>query len=228
MAKIGPYVPRTYDGVLLTPSPAFILGCGPTLPERLNALDGLLTFGVNRVFERIDPTVFFWLDSPVAEIAADYLKTCRAVKIAGPEAEAFGVADFVLQPLGSSADRRYCPPPPGYFPAAMNSGASAAFLAMALGCNPIYLLGMSATAIEGRDHFSGVNPLHQRASLARMSRALAALLEYPGVFQLAGQPELDWAASVWRPSAKGRENYARKFINWQAGVYPGQRPPASD
>lgn len=136
--------------------PAFILGNGPTLPEDLSVLDEFFTVGVNRIPYRYDPTVLMWLDAPVTTDIEPYLGASRAIKFARDEFCRGRWNELHLSGLLKTPDS---------FVDFKNSGVSAAYWVMALGCRPVYLLGMSAT-YDGR-HAAPISTARTAATCQR-------------------------------------------------------------
>lgn len=143
-------------------SRCFIIGGGPSLKEQdLSRLQGELTIGINRVFDRIDPTLIFaadsrfykWLQSGSlgARTLARY-HDCQARKVwlktddheFGPEVETIPYRGTFKcgGPLAT-----------GIF-SGSNSGVGALNLAVALGGNPIYLLGFDCHSRGGPQQWS--------------------------------------------------------------------------
>lgn len=193
--------------------PAFILGNGPTLPEDLSVLDEFFTVGVNRIPYRYDPTVLMWLDAPVTTDIEPYLGASRAIKFARDEFCRGRWNELHLSGLLKTPDS---------FVDFKNSGVSAAYWVMALGCRPVYLLGMSAT-YDGRrcrTNFYGKNRRHVPTTLGRLRRALDGLLAHPDVHAIAGQDVLSRVAKILVPFARGRHWYVERF----ACIHSRQQP----
>ena len=122
--------------------PAFVLGNGPTLPSDLTPLDGFFTVGVNRILYHYDPTVVMWFDANVVPDIADRLATCEAIPFTNDEIN-HGQWNG-LKPYGTRL--RWVDEPlrrPDYVAATGNSGASAAYWAMSLGCRVLCLFAQT-------------------------------------------------------------------------------------
>ena len=155
-----------FDGL-----PAFILGNGPTLPvDDLGCLDGCFTVGVNRIVRVYEPTVLLWVDGSVY---TDDSEDARLID----EAESLKVCDQSVWQrqgwiglktwTGDNAVRHETTPTE--LCCNGNTGCTAARWAIALGCNPVYLVGMCAkyqgTGEDLRTDFYGVNDRHHVAPL---------------------------------------------------------------
>ena len=180
--------------------PAFILGNGPTLPEDLSRLDGFFTVGVNRILYRYDPTVLMWWDDTVHPDIEHLLPDAKCL-----------VLDY-LDTAGNNAgsQRIFRPLTPDVVPVTCSAGVSAAFWAMSLGCSPIYLLGMSATVLDGKTDFYGDNPHHQRSTMTRIRMATDALLAFPDVIPV---DDLNDLCIPFRPRSRA----------WYLSQLPGVR-----
>lgn len=145
--------------------PCFVVGGGPSLLGfDFNRLKGSLTIGVNRAFEFFSPTVllaidarfFRWVydgkygaDALLKIIAYDGIKV--GIRISDPhvpdvrEVRALGVSGPVV-PIEQGVYH------------GNNSGYSAVALALALGADPVYLLGVDLRYDGERSHFHDGHP----------------------------------------------------------------------
>jgi len=150
-----PAPPRRHPDILLDGAWAgrrcFIIGGGPSLKNLdLSHLTGELTIGVNRAFELIDPTIIFSMDSRFylwvrdgefgPEVTGKYRRS-PAWKV-WLDTHGYSFSEDVvlikgLAEVGSGRQETIA----GGFTTPSNSGLAALKLAVALGANPIYLLG---------------------------------------------------------------------------------------
>ena len=87
-----------------------------------------------------------------------------------------------------------------------NTGVCAARWALALGCRPVYLLGMSAEYDGGRTDFYGVNPHHGGRTPEIMRRELRRLVEgHAGRVQPIPSGEMLRAAAGRSPAVDQRQ-----------------------
>jgi len=192
----------------LAGEPAFILGNGPALPDDLSVLDAFFTVGVNRIVYRYDPTVLIWLDASVTPDIEPYLAGSRAVKLA---------RDEICKGRWNALHPTSLLKTPDTFVDCRNSGVSAAYWAMALGCRPVYLLGMSARCDGRRSNFYGSNPRHVPTTMGRLRRAVEGLLRHPDAREIACQEALNQLAGTLSPLAKGRDWHVERLARRQSG-----------
>jgi len=144
--------------------PAFVLGNGPGLPEDLSCLDGLFTIGVNRIFRAYRPTVLLWVDRSVYQEHAEAMEAAGSLMVCAKRLKQrrhhVGLQDFAGdEALAHERDgdwRQLC--------CNGNTGCCAARWALALGCSPVFLVGMGAKYIDGKTDFYGVNERHHRTA----------------------------------------------------------------
>jgi len=200
---------KTAKGVL-EGHPAFILGNGPMLPRELSVLEDFFTVGVNRILEVYDPTVVMWLDRDVTPYVRPRLAESETLPLRG------GTAGRDLRPVGTLQG-------PETYIDCKNSGVSAAYWAMDLGCRPIYLVGMSATYEGGKTDFYGRNRHHVPSTLLRLRRAVNGILAHPNVFAIRDQEHLNELCDILRPCARGR----RWYLDRLARIRIGKRAPSA-
>jgi len=161
---------------ILTGSPAFVLGNGPSLPvDDLSCLRGCFTVGVNRILRSgFTPTVIVWADRTVYQDdgeqmdASEALLVCDARRVRRPEHIGLKtwVGDHALTHDGSPIE----------LTVNGSTGCCAARWAIALGCQPVYLVGMGATYRGEQTDFYGRNRHHHGGStLAVLKKELARL-----------------------------------------------------
>ena len=163
--------------------PAFILGNGPSLPADLSPLRRLFTVGVNRIVRTFNPTVVLWVDSTVYESDSQAIEASGALLVC--DRSVAGAGHHGL-PLRAGEDARRAIPSVQTLCCSGNTGVCAARWALALGCQPVYLLGMGAEYDGELTDFWGVNERHTPQTISIMQAELEHLLaSYPGrVFQL--------------------------------------------
>jgi hypothetical protein len=134
-----------------TDLPAFILGNGPALPvDDLDCLSGCFTIGVNRVLlSGFTTTVLLWVDGTVRTDDPTYAERMDA-------SDALLVCDRSIRKwqfhvglkthVGDMALQRRSTPTELCVNG--NTGCCAARWAIALGCRPVYLVGMGLSLIH--------------------------------------------------------------------------------
>ncbi len=149
---------------MLDDVPAFILGNSPYLPTGdLDCLADRFTIGVNRIVRVYTPTVVMWVDRSVYEDVGGAIDRCEALPICDRAARRrpghVGLKTWVGEHAlahESAPDELCCNG---------NTGCTAARWALALGCRPVYLVGMEARYRDGRTDFWGDNPSHRRQGI---------------------------------------------------------------
>ncbi len=158
--------------------PAFILGNSPWLPvDDLECLRYQFTVGVNRILMAgYTPTVLLWVDGSVYDDddhgamidASDALLVCD--KSVWRHERHIGLKTHV----GDMALKRQSTPT--VLCVNGSTGCCAARWAVALGCEPVYLVGMEATYAAGQTDFYGQNDRHHPGStLAVMKKEMTRL-----------------------------------------------------
>ena len=125
--------------------------------EDLSSLKGFFTVGINRILEAFDPTVLIWLDADVTRLILPHLRHSRCIPFARDEID--NGSWNMLHPAGLLDG-------PDTFIDCKNSGVSATYWAMTLGCGPVYLLGMSAT-YDCRRGRTNLSPTHSQVPPSR-------------------------------------------------------------
>lgn len=201
--------------------PAFVLGNGPSLPDDLSGLDQFFTVGVNRIQLRFEPTVLIWTDANVMYDLQfkELLEGCKALVVVPQEINYGGW--YGLEMAGASNKPSHAVPEhPGWLPWTGNTGVSAAYWAIALGCAPIYLVGMSAEYEGELTNFYGRNPHHERCTLVHLERALGLLLGHcKNVRVISDGEELKRTIELETKGARGREFYSGRIRNRLSGVH---------
>lgn len=164
--------------------PCFIVGGGPSLRDfDWTKLKGHRTIGVNRAFERFDPSIIFsmdlrflnWIMKDKYELIEDGAET--KAKFLASQAYKVWLCTYTLELPRSFF---LVPVVKNYFYGLHNftfsmqegighgdnSGYAALNLAVCLGANPIYLLGFDCKHENGKSHWHGGHVLKQEAERA--------------------------------------------------------------
>jgi len=154
--------------------PAFILGNGPTLPDDLSALDGQFTIGVNRILASgFTPTAVVWCDREVWEEQRNLIENSEALLMTTIRSHPRRSKRHYLLTLGKSCQDRG---DAARLYASGSTGTAAARLALALGFDPVFCLGMgSQYAEDGRSNFYGMNARHNSNVCKTFAREVEAL-----------------------------------------------------
>ena len=155
--------------------PVFILGNSPYLPtDALGCLAERLTIGINRIVRVFTPTVVMWVDGSVYEDVGDQIDACGALAICNRAVKKRPSHVGLKTWIGNDALR--CRSTPDVLCSNCNTGCAAARWALALGCRPVYLVGMEARYRDGRTDFWGDNPDHRRVGMTSTLDVLRAEL----------------------------------------------------
>ena len=145
----------------VTGLPAFILGNGPTLPKNLSCLDGSFTVGVNRILRSgFCPTVILWVDGTAYRDDGPAMDSSGSMLVCDASIASRQFHVGLKTQVGDAALAH--PSTPTQLCCNGNTGCCAARWAAALGGDPVYLVGMSATYTEKTD-FYGDNRWHHKA-----------------------------------------------------------------
>lgn len=143
----------------------FVVGGGPSLRSfDFKLLDDRLTIGVNRAFEFFDPTILLALDARFYEwvMAGKYgdkakwqFEIFKGVKVGIRVSRPHPVGVREIKSLGVKGP--IVPVEEGIYHG-NNSGYSAVALALALGANPVYVLGIDMRYDGDRSHHHDGHP----------------------------------------------------------------------
>jgi hypothetical protein len=166
---------------------------------------------VNRIVTVFDPTVLIWVDESAGEEIGPLLAERRCVALCPeairPPGRAIGM-DFVpgVRRLPRHAGQLCCDG---------NTGVAAAAWALALGCRPVYLLGMEARRRDGQTDFYGRNPRHSEGTLEVMRQSLRWLRQAAGedAVKIHGGSHLIEVVSRHARDARDRETYTRRILH---------------
>lgn len=187
---------------ILKGEPAFILGCGPSLPEKdLHLLDNFFTIGINHIFFTYDPTVLFWQDKQVWLEYSDTITDTKAIKLAPHvriKKKYTESAKKILQKLNNGPDKNFVECKienmrsvhpelykgrqiDGFYTFSrsnadvVGSGALACQWAMYLGCSELILVGIDCRYEGTQTNFYGKNDHHSYLSLTVCDRSMVWL-----------------------------------------------------
>ncbi|MCK4624998.1 MAG: hypothetical protein KAV00_06795 [Phycisphaerae bacterium] len=176
--------------------PAFILGNSPHLPTDLSRLRMRFTVGVNRILQVFTPTVLLWVDGSFYKECAEQIDASESLLVCDRSVANRQSHIGLETHVGSSALAKQSKPKELCCNA--NTGCCAARWAVALGCNPVYLLGMDAQYKDGVSDFYGNNPHHHQntsghTTLTVMRKELNRLLaDFPEIcIPIVNQKHLD-------------------------------------
>ncbi len=149
------------DDEKLPGTAAFILGNSPYLPVAdLGCLVERFTVGVNRIVKVFTPTVILWVDRTVYRDVGGQIDTCGALPVCDRSVK-HRQGHIGLRTWTGENALRY-ESAPEVLCCNGNTGCCAARWALALGCRPVYLVGMEAQYADGKTDFYGTNLRHRR------------------------------------------------------------------
>ncbi len=157
--------------------PCFIVGGGPSLEDfNWSLLKGRRVIGINRVYEKFDPTIIFsmdtrflrWImDAKYGHEAVDAFLRSKAYKVWLCTYNCKLPEDIFILRVWKNYSQGF-----RAFPTIMregighgnNSGYGALNLAVCLGASPIYLLGFDMKYADGKTHWHKGHPVPHRAN----------------------------------------------------------------
>lgn len=164
-----PYLNPEKWAMRLKGVPAFLIGNGPSVEdEDLSILKDYFTIGSNRIFYIFDPTILLWQDLALWTKEKESIKKCKAIKYVRESADTEGgFYGFSLQGRDSRISHN-----PRILYGRGSSGSLMYQLAFALGCDPIFLVGMDCKYRGEKTDFYGKNPMHRKHTLQYCVKAL--------------------------------------------------------
>ncbi len=144
--------------------PAFVLGNGPTLPvDDLGCLSGQFTIGVNRIMRSgFVPTVILWVDNTVYGDDGEQIDNSGALLVCDLSLASRQYHIGLETWVGGGAFNHDTTPTELCVNG--NTGCCAARWAIALGFDPVYLVGMGAVYLDGKTDFYGENRWHHKTA----------------------------------------------------------------
>lgn len=202
--------------------PAFIIGNGPSLNEQpVDLLKDYFTIGVNRCFEKIDPTILLWQDISLWNSEYQKLHNTQALKVSRDVSDPRKIYyNFHLKGGGYKFD----PSTTHILHGRGSTGPLAVQLAVAMGCRPIVLLGMDCKrGKNGRSDFYGENKYWTEATLENCIKGLVFIRQQcPVEIYNCGDnslwPKEDLAEIISRTDKRhqrGRQSYVAQILNLQ-------------
>jgi len=155
--------------------PCVVIGGGPSLRQfDWSLLQGWLTIGVNRVYEKHDPTIIFSMDKRFfnwtvtevqygAEAKKKFLES-KALKVWRWTPGRVFPSDILIVKDYVNYSKAYYAISPSLklgIGHGNNSGYSAMNVAVCLGAKPIYLLGFDLKVSDGKKHWHDGHPRNQ-------------------------------------------------------------------
>lgn len=167
--KLPPLDPKKWY-MRMKDVPCFLLGNGPSIGDKdLSILDDKFTIGINRIFFLYDPTILLWQDLALWIQEKKKVMECKAIKYCRRGSETRGgFFNFTLAgrdaQITHDITKLY---------GRGSSGSITYQFAWALGCDPIFLVGMDCKNDKrGNTDFYGKNPMHKPHTLPHCKKGL--------------------------------------------------------
>lgn len=194
--------------------PAFILGNAPSLNDfDLSKLDGFFSIGINRAIYKTDPTILFWQDKDIYNYEKHLIDKSKAIKVCRDVSDPLG--KFFHFRLKSGFYKRS--KNPSILHGRGSSGPIAVQFAVALGCKPIYLLGMDCLTKNGDTDFYGKNVFwkkHTRKNCITGLKWVNGTFSDVGIFNFSTQKDIDYNKIIVdnKKHNKSRDFYLKKIF----------------
>lgn len=134
--------------------PCFVVGNSPSLNKiNVNLIKDMFTIGINRAFFKFNPTIIFWQDIELWHSEKHKLKSSKSIRVCsekGDPMKRFHHFDLIGSKFKISEN-------PSKLHGRGSTGALAVQFAYAIGCKPIYLIGMDCTIEKNMTDFFGNN-----------------------------------------------------------------------
>lgn len=134
--------------------PCFVIGNSPTLNRiDLSLVNDMFTIGINRAFLKIEPTILFWQDKELWDEEKNKIASIKSIRVSHPKGDPMRRFNhFSLD--GSNFKKSK---DPSVLHGRGSTGPMAVQFAYALGCRPIYLIGMDCKTDGLNTDFFGHN-----------------------------------------------------------------------
>jgi hypothetical protein len=197
----------------LSGHPCFVVGNSPSLNKiNINSIRNFFTIGINRAFFKFDPTILFWQDKELWMTEKNKLLMSKSIRVCHPKGDPlkrFNHFDI----KGSGFKRAESP---SILHGRGSSGPLAVQFAYALGCNPIFMIGMDCKTDGINTDFFGINKTWKPHTISLCQHGLNWILsEYSTeeVINVSGSAsEIDVIADKFRMHAKGIDFYKKLLL----------------
>ena len=199
--------------------PAFIIGNGPSLNNQpIELIEDYFSIGVNRAFQKIDPTILLWQDISFWNTELQNFHNIQALKVSRDVSDPRKYYyNFHLKGGGYKFDSTT-----HILHGRGSSGPLGVQLAVAMGCRPIVLLGMDCTrGVDGESDFYGENKYWTDATLKNCLEGLVFIKEQcPVEVHNCGKNGLwpceklvDVLVQIDKRHKRGRQSYVKQILN---------------
>lgn len=193
--------------------PCFIVGNSPSLNNiDIDEIKDMFTIGINRAFFKFDPTILFWQDRELWMSEQHRLKTSKSIRVCHPKGDPMN--RFHHFDIKGGAFRRS--PSTGVLHGRGSTGPLAVQFAHALGCKPIYLIGMDCTVDGDNTDFFGINETWKPHTLSLCQTGLNWIKKEFGieeVINVSSSPHvLKTIVDKFKQHSKGLDAYKRLLL----------------
>ena len=218
-----------WNGILNKKHPVFILGNGPSLTDNdLSLLDPYLTIGINRIFNKYEPTIVFWQDKTVWATSKSKIQNMNSIKVTRKGMVKSSLfADYLFFVLKGNRRSSY----PNTCKTTELTGQNITHgvttqFAEALSPSHIIFLGIDCQFRDDKTDFYGNNKFHRKDMLKRcadVSRGIKKGCKIPiyncGLSDCWRSRKLEDVISEINPSRHNKEYFNEMF---RSGVQNGQ------
>lgn len=193
--------------------PCFVIGNSASLNNfDVAKISKFFTIGINRAFLKFDPSILFWQDKELWITEKNKIMSSNSLRVCHPKGDPYKkYIHFETQ--GSSFKRSS---DPSILYGRGSTGPLAVQFAKALGCKPIYGIGMDCLVIDGKTDFYGINKTWKSHTENLCSRGLSWIeKEYSKdeFINISGNPEMiDVIVEKFRIHSRGKEFYKNLLL----------------
>lgn len=189
-------------------TPCFVIGNAPSLLDLdMSMVEPFFTIGINRAYRALRTSILMWQDPELMKDSRRDIERLDCIRACPPKADPSG--KFLHLHLHGSVFHKTSNPSILY--GRGSSGPLAVQMADAIGCRPIFLLGMDCSCRGKVTDFYGTNrdwKPHTVQLCQAGLRWISTNFAHDEVINLSGSPHgLAEAARKFEKFAKGRDHY---------------------
>ena len=189
-------------------TPCFVIGNAPSLLDLdMSIVEPFFTIGINRAYRALRTSILMWQDPELMKDSRRDIERLDCIRACPPKADPSG--KFLHLHLHGSVFHKTSNPSILY--GRGSSGPLAVQMADAIGCRPIFLLGMDCSCRGKVTDFYGTNrdwKPHTVQLCQAGLRWISTNFAHDEVINLSGSPHgLAEAARKFEKFAKGRDHY---------------------
>ena len=189
-------------------TPCFVIGNAPSLLDLdMRMVEPFFTIGINRAYRALRTSILMWQDPELMKDSRRDIERLDCIRACPPKADPSG--KFLHLHLHGSVFHKTSNPSILY--GRGSSGPLAVQMADAIGCRPIFLLGMDCSCRGKATDFYGTNRDWKPHTVQLCQAGLKWIstnFAHDEVINLSGSPHgLAEAARKFEKFAKGRDHY---------------------